>query len=86
MITWTDDEWYMKQRRTLGITWDELPSIGMNSFEHIIYAYPRGQSLDISSLRAWLNQISLKKTAETDMQAADFSLLQRDTTLTEFFL
>ena len=60
VITWTDDEWYMKQRRTLGITWDELPSIGMNSFEHIIYAYPRGQPFDVPSLRAWFNKISLK--------------------------
>ena len=71
MITWTDDEWYMKQRTKLGITWDELPSIGMNSYEHMTFVYPRGGPFDEHGLRAWLNHISQNNTTKILMQASD---------------
>ena len=86
MLFWTDDPWYKQQKSQLGITWDEEPSMGMNSVEHIIYSYPQGEPFDKESVRRWFNQISLKKTAESDMVQTDFAKRQRDPTLAEFFL
>lgn len=76
----------MKQRRRVGITWDELPSIGANSNTQVIFAYPRGEPFDKISLRAWLNEISSKKAQESERVTADFAKSQGDPTLYEFYL
>ena len=51
---WTDEEEQLKQRRILGVTWDELPAIALNSMEHVVFAFPQGESMDIETLRKWL--------------------------------
>ena len=42
-IYWTDEPQQLDQRRLLGITWDELPSMGVNTLEHVVFAYPKDQ-------------------------------------------
>ena len=39
MFLWTDEA-TSDTKRILGVTWDEMPAIALNSIEHIIYAYP----------------------------------------------
>ena len=39
-FAWTDLEYNMQKRHSLGITWDELPAIGINSMQRIDFAYP----------------------------------------------
>ena len=73
MFFWTDEEHYLAQRRILGITWDELPSMGLNSVEHVIFAYPQDGSFEREALRHWLAKVSLKKTQETELRSMDFA-------------
>ena len=72
MFLWTDDT-SNDARRILGITWDELPAMALNSIEHIIYAYPKQEPFEKENLLRWLEAVKLKKTAETDMRVKDFS-------------
>ena len=41
VFTWTDDYSRENDRRNLGITWDELPAIALNSNRPARFAYPR---------------------------------------------
>ena len=58
----------------------------MTSIEQVQYAYPRDNGFDESSLRTWMNQIRLKKTAETEVRATDFAKRQRDPTIARYYL
>ena len=35
LIFWSDEEQHIVQRTKLGITWDELPALGMTSIEQV---------------------------------------------------
>ena len=63
----------MSQRRMLGITWDELPAVGLNSLEHVSFAYPQGAPFEKERMIKWLTDISLKKNAETELKSTDFA-------------
>ena len=77
----------MNQRRLLGITWDELPAVGLNSLEHISFAFPQNTPFEKERMVQWLTNVSLKKSQEDDeLKATDFKKRQRDPTLYEHFL
>ena len=40
-FAWTDKKQYLKKRETLGITWSDLPALGMSSMQRIDYVYRR---------------------------------------------
>ena len=42
MFSWTDDYSRESDRRNLGITWNELPAMALNSNRPAKFAYPRG--------------------------------------------
>lgn len=86
MFLWTDDPGQHDQRRILGITWDELPAIGLNSMEHIVYAFPRNEPFEKENLLRWIQQVQMKKTAETELRSTDFAKRQRDPTIQEYYL
>ena len=52
---WTDNKEQLKNRRTLGITWDDLPAIAMNSLDHIVFAYPQDEPMERTHLNRWLS-------------------------------
>jgi len=86
LFFWTDEKDSLDQRRILGITWDELPSMALNSVDHVIFAYPRDEPFEIENLTRWLSQVSLSKSKETELRTTDFVKRQRDPTMAEFFL
>lgn len=86
MFFWTDESHYLDQRRSLGITWDELPAIGSNNVDHKPFAYPRKEPFKRENLDKWLRQLSLKKTEETELRSTDFAKRIRDPTMYENFL
>ena len=38
----------------LGITWDDLPAVGLNSLEHISFAYPQDAPFEKERMIKWL--------------------------------
>ena len=64
-VYWTDDVHQMKQRRLLGITWEELPSIGFNTLDHLAFSYPRENDFYKDSLIKWIKDISRGKAASS---------------------
>ena len=70
----------------LGITWDELPAVGLNSLEHISFAYPQDSPFEKELMIQWLKNVSLKKAQETDLRTTEFAKRQRDPTIYENFL
>ena len=78
---WTTDPRQLEQRRILGVTWDELPAFALNSLDHVVFAYPQGEPLEKERISRFLQEISLKKTQETDKVAKDFIKRQRDPTI-----
>ena len=40
-FVWTDSEDSLKQRNVLGVTWDELPALAINSMDRNDFAYPK---------------------------------------------
>ena len=85
MFLWTDEA-TSDTKRILGVTWDEMPAIALNSIEHIVYAYPQQEPFEKENLIRWLDAVKLQKTAETDMLATDFAKRQRDPTIQDNFL
>lgn len=71
---WTDDENQLENKRTLGVTWDELPAMAVNSLEHIVYAYPREEPFETEKITNWLTRVSMKKSAESELRATDFKV------------
>ena len=86
MFFWTDDSGQLANRRILGITWDSLPALAVNSLDHIVFAYPKDQQFEQERIVKWLKEVSLKKTAEGDMVVKDFTKRQRDPTIYDNFL
>lgn len=77
----------MQQRRLLGITWDELPSFGVNSLEHVSFAYPKEKPFERERITKWLTQVTLKKSQKDDeLVSKDFSKRVRDPTIYDNFL
>ena len=84
---WTDEPAQMDQRRLLGITWDDLPAVGLNSLEHVSFAYPQNSPFEKERMIQWLTNVALKKSQDDDdLKATDFKKRQRDPTLYEHFL
>ena len=83
---WTDDPGQIANRRLLGITWEELPAVGLNSLDHNVYAYPRDEPFDRERLVHWLKSVSMKKAVDGEILATDFRPKIKDPTLYESFL
>lgn len=80
MFFWSHES-SSETRRVVGVTWDDLPAIALNSMEQIVYAFPQHEPFEKKNLIRWLDAVKLKKSAETDMLATDFSKRQRDPTI-----
>jgi len=87
---WTEDGASMKQRRLLGVTWDELPAIGLNTLEHVVFTYPRGQAFTKEFLDKWLRSAHygrhFESNLEGDTHITDFVKSQSDVTIQDYFL
>ena len=72
-FAWTDLEYNMQKRHSLGITWDELPAIGINSMQRIDFAYPQGQPFGKDSIVKWLKEVSHGDAKENSLRSVDFA-------------
>jgi len=52
---------YLNQRRLLGVTWPELPSMAFNTLEHNVLPYPRGRPMDKESLTVFFKNVALAR-------------------------
>jgi hypothetical protein len=43
----------MEQRRIMGISWDKLPSMGLNSLQHNVYTFGRDTPFDEENIEQW---------------------------------
>jgi len=53
MVFYTSDPAQLAQRRVMGITWDKLPSMGLNSLQHQVFTYGRDTPFDEENLEQW---------------------------------
>ena len=53
-FVWTDSEDSLKQRNVLGVTWDELPALAINSMDRNDFAYPKDLPISKESISKWL--------------------------------
>jgi hypothetical protein len=49
------------QKRLLGITWDEIPSLAFHSKDGMILPYPQGRSISVDELYYWFEDIRRKR-------------------------
>lgn len=59
MVFYTDDPIQLNQRRALGINWNTVPSMALNTLHHTIYTYEKDLPFDQENIEQWL--ISLRK-------------------------
>lgn len=59
-IFWTDDPKHVNNRRSLGVTWDELPAMAFNTLDSSIIPFPRNHVTDLESLKKWFANVSQK--------------------------
>ena len=85
---WTDDPEQMAWRTKLGITWDELPALGVNTLEHVVWNYPRGQAFEKELLDKWLRSVHKgRQSGDADeSRVTEFAKQMGDTTIQEYFL
>ena len=57
-FAWTDKAHFLDKRETLGITWSELPALGMSSMQRFDYAYRRQKPFEKQELIQWLEEIA----------------------------
>ena len=57
-FVWTDSKDALSKRHILGITWEELPAIGVNSLQRLDFAYPRGEIFTKTNLIRWLKEVT----------------------------
>ena len=57
-FVWTDSKDALSKRSILGVTWDELPAIAINSLQNIDFAYPRGELMTKTNLMRWLKEVT----------------------------
>ena len=83
-VYWTQDPHQLRQRRLLGITWEELPSIGFNTLDHVAFPYPRENDFDKDTIVTWIKDLSRGKAKSA--KVTDYSTVVNDQTIYEFFL
>ena len=67
-VYWTSDPNQLRQRRLLGITWEELPSIGFNTLDHQAFAYPRHYGFEREAVEKWIKDLSRGKAGAPAQQ------------------
>ena len=77
-FVYTDSKINLAKRKELGITWDDLPAIAINSKHNIDFAYPENLSLNKQFIKKWLEEVS-------DREAKNLNLFV-DTTISEYFM
>jgi hypothetical protein len=50
MVFYADEEHQLSQRKNLGITWDTLPAMALNSLHHTLYVYDRNLPFDMKNV------------------------------------
>jgi len=50
MVFYADEEHQLSQRKNLGITWDTLPAMALNSLHHTLYVYDRNLPFDMNNV------------------------------------
>ena len=63
-FVWTDSKDAMSKRHIIGVTWNELPAIAINSLLNIDFAYPRGEIFTKTNLTKWLNEVTTGEYTE----------------------
>ena len=71
---WTDSEYFLSKRDTLGIIWEELPAIGIHTNQRYNFAYHKDKPIDYASLVRWIKEA----TDENDVQDAEKVEYRRD--------
>ena len=79
---WTDSEYYLSKRDTLGILWDDLPAIGIYTSQRYNFAYHKDKPLNYNSLVRWLKEA----TEDNDTQDAEKIEYRSDKTIYKYFL
>ena len=64
-FVWTDSEDSLKQRHILGVTWDELPALAINSMDRNDFAYPRDLPFEKENINKWLTDTLAEKKGLT---------------------
>lgn len=88
-VFWTTDERQVNQRRTLGVTWEELPAMAFNSLDGRTIPYPRDGASDVASLKSWFKNLTKNSHDPTIVKTGDFQSEKegvRDKTLTFHYL
>lgn len=70
---YTDETDKQYQKSGIGITWDELPAMGLTTMEHISFAYPQENAWEREPITKWFQDISLKKAQEGDMVVKNYA-------------
>jgi len=83
-VYWTSDPYQLQQRRLLGITWEELPSVGFNTLDHQAFAYPRHYGFDRETVEKWIKDLSRGKAGGHSKQT--YSAQESDQTIYQYFL
>ena len=67
-FVWTDSADAMSKRHTIGITWDELPAIGINASPTFVSPFPKGEVITKANLVKWLEEVTSEKTVQANAQ------------------
>lgn len=87
VFTWTDDLSRPQDKRDLGITWDELPALALNSNRPARFVYPRGQPMEKELISKWLSDISQKRSDNDEsLVTTEIAQNQKDFTIYKHFL
>lgn len=60
-FVWTDSPYALSKRHNIGIHWDELPAIAVNTVQNFKHAYPRHHPFEKSHIVKWLGEVIQKK-------------------------
>lgn len=85
-FVWTDEERYLSKRQTFGITWDDLPAIGLYSLKDFDSNYHKSKPFIKDQLVEWLTDA---KSFNSDAEFSDFmekGLDFSDEKMTNYFL
>ena len=76
----------MSKRHILGITWDELPAIGINSLTNLDFAYPRGEIFTKTNLMKWLKEVTGEQAEVSEKRTIKQTEKRADLTIQKYFL
>ena len=52
-----DNDSYIKRKRVLGVTWDELPAMAFNMIDQRVLPYPKGKKMEKDILLSWFDDV-----------------------------